>query len=398
MKIALVNLDSPFLINSKIFPPLGILYIASALRKEGHEPVWYDFAGTQLKEPNEDIVLITITSPQIEIAKEFVKDYCKGKKIVIGGCGVESLTKEERYCFDNVVFGEGEVIIKHLINNIGVNPDIESLMLPDINKVEFPARDLIDGYEYKIDGRNTTTIITSRGCPFSCAFCVDGNDKKLRVASVDRVCEEIDEIYKLGYQSLMFFDDIFTMKKNRLADIALHMLSRDIIYRCFTHVNFVNKDMCQTLQQTGCKEVGIGIESGNDRILKSIGKGFNSEKALNATKMLKRYGIRTKVFLMIGLPGESLESIDDTIVWLSRAKPDDFDITLYQPFPDTRIWNEKDKYDIDWDWEHVPEFYKGRAGEYHSTVKTPYLTTKKLIQERDKIEEMFKDGKCLSKV
>ena len=80
MKIALVNLDSPFLINSKIFPPLGILYIASALRKEGHEPVWYDFAGTQLKEPNEDIVLITITSPQIEIAKEFVKDFVKVKR------------------------------------------------------------------------------------------------------------------------------------------------------------------------------------------------------------------------------------------------------------------------------------------------------------------------------
>ncbi len=256
---------------------------------------------------------------------------------------------------------------------------------------------MINGYEYKIDGRNTTTIITSRGCPFACAFCVDGNNKKLRLANVGRVRKEIDEIYKLGYQSLMFFDDIFTMKKDRLADIALYMLSRDIIYRCFTHVNFVNKDMCQTLEQTGCKEVGIGIESGNDRVLKKIGKGFNSEKALNATKMLKRYGIRTKVFLMLGLPGESYESIGDTKEWLMKAEPDDFDISLYQPFPDTRIWDDKSKYELEWD-KGIPKFYKGKAGEYESTVHTPYLTTKQLIQERDQIEEDFKNARCLSKV
>tara|TARA_R100001530_G_scaffold127782_1_gene97148 strand:+ start:6477 stop:7694 length:1218 start_codon:yes stop_codon:yes gene_type:complete len=398
VKIACVNLPSPFLIDDKVFPPLGILYIASALRKEGHEPVWYDFAGRGLNEPDEDIVFITITSPQIEIAKRFVKDYCNGKKTVIGGCGVQSLTEEDKEYFDVVVKGEGENFVEDIIEFIGSGlNEIQVYESPDINKVHFPARGLIDGYKYEIDGRNTTTIITSRGCPFACAFCVDGNNKKLRMASVDRVRKEIDEIYKLGYQSLMFFDDIFTMKKDRLADIALHMLSKDIIYRCFTHVNFVNEDMCQTLQQTGCKEVGIGIESGDDSILKSIGKGFNSQKALNAIKMLKQYGIRTKVFLMLGLPGESLDSIDDTIAWLLKAEPDDFDISLFQPFPDTRIWNEKNKYDIDWS-DGVPEFYKGRAGEYKSSVRTPYLTTEQLIQERDKIEEMFKNGKCLSKV
>ncbi len=399
MKVACVNLPSPFLIDDKVFPPLGILYIASALRKEGHEPVWYDFAGRSFEVPKEDIVFITVTSPQIGIAKEFVIDYCKDKRTVIGGCGVESLTIEDVNLFNGVVYGEAENGIDQILYSVLSNYKGICLKFSifDINKVHFPARDLINGYEYKIDGRNTTTIITSRGCPFACAFCVDGNNKKLRLANVGRVRKEIDEIYKLGYQSLMFFDDIFTMKKDRLADIALYMLSRDIIYRCFTHVNFVNKDMCQTLEQTGCKEVGIGIESGNDRVLKKIGKGFNSEKALNATKMLKRYGIRTKVFLMLGLPGESYESIGDTKEWLMKAEPDDFDISLYQPFPDTRIWDDKSKYELEWD-KGIPKFYKGKAGEYESTVHTPYLTTKQLIQERDQIEEDFKNARCLSKV
>ena len=390
MKIACVNLPSHFLISDKVFPPLGILYIVAALRKEGHEPIWYDFAGGKFKEPDEDIVFITATSPQIEIAKEFVEKYCKGKKTVIGGCGVQSLTDDCKNMFNVIAHGECERAVQLILaytDRIGfkITGNIRY-----VDRLPFPARDLIEGYKYELDGRNTTTIITSRGCPFSCSFCVDGNNKNLRIMSSDRVCEEIDEIYKLGYQSLMFFDDIFTMKKDRLADIALHMLSRDIIYRCFTHVNFVNKDMCQTLQQTGCKEVGIGIESGNDYILKTIGKGFNSEKALSAIKMLKDFGIRVKVFLMLGLPGESFSSMHSTRKWLTEASPDDFDLSLYQPYPDTKIWDNKDKYDIDWDNKKVPEFFKGKLGKYKSIVNTTYLTSEELVYERDKIEEELK--------
>tara|TARA_Y100000310_G_C20697921_1_gene827085 strand:- start:4221 stop:5417 length:1197 start_codon:yes stop_codon:yes gene_type:complete len=398
MKIALINLPSPFLIDDKVFPPLGILYIASALRKEGHEPVWYDFAGGKgFTRIEEEIIFITVTSPQVPLAIMFVeheRQFGK-KKVVIGGCGVVSIKGKAKNLFDIRVHGEGENVLKEILHMIGHSYEsalVRSKKVADINTIPFPARDLISGYNYEVEGRRTTTAITSRGCPFSCSFCVDGSTKiPLRLTSAERVCEEIDEIEKLGYRSIMFFDDILTLKLGRLLHITSHLMVRGIIYRCFTHVNFVNEDMAKMLAMTGCKEVGIGIESGSNRILGIIKKKFTSDKALKAIELLNAHGINVKAFLMVGLPTEDRQSIAATKYWLSEARPylNDFDISLYMPFPSTEIWDKKKDLDITWNG-NMSGFYKGKPGEYRQFVSTKSLTAEELLDERNAIEKEFK--------
>ena len=386
MKIAVVNLDSPFLINPKVFPPLGILYIASALRREGHEPVWYDFAGgAEYKVVNENIVFITITSPQLNELFEYVKCFCEGKRVIVGGCGVQSLTKERKLCFDIAFEGEADNCISDILHfgiktyNCQVNLD----------KVEFPARDLIKGYEYKINGRSATTMITSRGCPYNCIFCVSGNIKGFRIASVERVCQEIDKIFDIGYRALMFFDDLFTLNKKRLKIISDYLSDKGFLYRCFSHINSVDDTLCNILADSGCVEVGIGIESLDNQILKTVKKGFTVEKATKAIKLLLSYNIRVKTFFMLGLPGESYKSIDNMKRWLHDVKPSDVDFSIYSPFPNTEIWDNKNKYDISWNGKTSIAF-KGIPGKYDSLVSTSSLSRKDIIEERDKLEREFK--------
>jgi len=393
MRIALINLPSPFLISDKVFPPLGILYIASALRDNDYDVKFYDFAGKKLTEVEEDTVFITITSPQIRIAIDYVKQYCKGKKTVIGGCGVDSLSEVDKSYFTMIVKGEAENCVNDIMNKLSNSSGkyllYNSTSFSDIELVSFPARSLINGYEYRINGRNTTTMITSRGCPYSCIYCISGNSKKLRIASADRVCEEIDEIYNLDYEGLMIFDDIFTLNKQRLKIIGSHIKRKNMVYRCFSHVRFVDEELCEILSNTNCKEVGIGIESGSNKILKTIKKGFTRDQSIKAVTLLKSYGVRVKTFFMIGLPGEDDVSIVDTKFWVEEVKPDDIDFSIYSPYPETEIWNNKKNYDIRWNGGD-PVAFKGRFGKYSTNISTSKLTSSELIKYRDQLESVYK--------
>lgn len=404
MKIGLVNLDSPFLINPKVFPPLGILYVAAKLRELGHEITFYDFAGipkdeySSIKINKEDYLFFTLTSPQIELFQlmhHYYRPNFDNSKIVIGGSGVNkhSLNNLDGY-YSAAVMGEAEDILPAILFSLRMTPNksyIHQGTDVDVETNPFPARDLAFGYKYKIDGIRTTTIMSSRGCPYSCKFCVSGCKKGLRVTLAKRVCEEIDEIKKLKFGGLMFFDDIFTLDTNRLKEIGSHIINKGMVFRCFTHTNFVNEELCRILVNTNCREIGIGIESGSDKILKTIGKGATSDKALKAVRLLQDHGIRVKTFLMLGLPGETQETIDETKKWLEQASPYNFDISIFQPFPSTDIWDNKDKYDINWSGNNIGHF-KGKPSEYRSNVWTKELSKSQIEKERDSIERTFKGG------
>lgn len=395
-KVAIVTLPSSFLIDDKVFPSLGILYMASALRRYGLEPKHYDLSGKQkfnFGDIKENVIFVTITTAQIQIANKFVGsllEFDSTKRIVVGGCGAEGVEMPSEL-YHVIVRGEAENLIPEIFKaaNRKGQTYLRSSNIVNIDENVLPARDLLSGYKYLIDGKDATTMITSRGCPFGCIFCVDGNKKQLRIANSGKVCLEIDQISSLGWRGIMFFDDIFTLKLDRLRDIGNHILNKGMVYRCFTHVNFVNEKLSKILTSTNCKEVGIGIESGNNEILKTIKKGFTAEKSLRAIEILKSHGLRVKTFLMIGLPGESEKSIADTRKWLDIAKPNDFDITLYQPFPNTHIWNNRNELDISWD-SSLKGVYKGKVNEYNTSVKTSNLSEEQLLRHRNQIEKDFK--------
>lgn len=185
MRVALVNPPSPFLIDDKVFPPLGILYVEAVLESSGHDVEMVDLSGLPRgkwsrkleKARQAELWGITFTTPQFPYAvsiRDIIKEIDKDAKIVAGGAHP---TADPASCipfFDSVVVGEGERAVPRLIQNIENMPKlVQTPPIENLDEVPFPARHLIDidSYHYSIDGKKTTNIITSRGCPYNCAFC-----------------------------------------------------------------------------------------------------------------------------------------------------------------------------------------------------------------------------------
>lgn len=394
MKITLINPPAPFLDNQTLFPNLGSLYLMASLKRYGYEADYVDMCFEEdITNIDSDIIGITATSPQVEIAAEIADDLRKIKKrcIILGGCGAYSAQKYKNK-FDLILKGEGEERLPLLLDMLDKNQpymqksfqDILNMdtFATDINNIFYPDRNFLkDRYHYQIEDRKATTMITSRGCPFKCGFCMEGNSTKLRLRSVDNILGEIDEICNLGYRAIMFYDDVFTSNPSRVKEIGGYLKSKDIIYRCFTHVKFAKK-VAKELAATGCKEVAIGIESGDDRILKIVNKGFTSSQALEVVKILKDCGLKVKTFLMIGLPGETKESIENTKEWLRKAQPHSYNYQIFSPFPGTDIWENKEKYDISWNGK-VP------ANFYEAAIWTNELSSDEILQAKKDFDEEF---------
>ena len=400
-KIVLINPPSRFLIDDQVFPPLGILYISAYLKKHGLNPKIIDLAGSKdIPEFDADIIGVTSTTPQYPYVQELINELkCErgiNAQYVIGGphatCSPDSCIEQSK--FDTVVVGEGEQSMLSIAKNYPLNvPKISTEFINDIDDIPFPDREAIDihSYKYFIDDEPATTIITSRGCPYNCAFCSTIWGKKVRTHSANYVIDEIKEIQRLGFRGIMFFDDILILNKPRLLKICEYLKKEHLVWRCFVRANVVSREVLNIMAESGCKEIGVGIESGSQKILDIINKGTTVEQNKNVIKFAKESGIKVKAFLIVGLPGETKETIIETEKFLEEMQPDDFDITIYCPYPNTPIVNNPHMYDIKYNETDLRKaWFKGHPGEYSSSVSTSSLSAEEIEEARDQIETNFK--------
>lgn len=146
------------------------------------------------------------------------------------------------------------------------------------------------------------------------------------------------------------------------------------------------------MKEAGCVEVGCGVESGSQRILDSIHKGTTVEQNTEARKVCRDLDIRFKAFTILGLPGENDESVNQTREWLRKNEPDDFDVTIFMPYPGSPIWENPENYDIQFDKDAIKKgfydetFYKGPP---KSLVRTSMLSAEDIVRLRDEIEDEF---------
>jgi radical SAM superfamily enzyme YgiQ (UPF0313 family) len=187
-----------------------------------------------------------------------------------------------------------------------------------------------------------------------------------------------------------------TVNKKRMMEICGLLKGLGIIYRCFIRSDTVCPEVLKAMRDSGCVEVGIGLESGSPRILKIVNKGETVEKNLQAIKQCHSLGIRVKGFVIIGLPGENRESVRETMDFLDEARLDDLDISIYTPYPGSYIYKNREKFDINFkdDYEHA--WYKGRPGQYRSSASTSSLTSEDIVKIRDHIEAEYKNNKLFN--
>ena len=325
----------------------------------------------------------------------------KYKTLIAGGAHPTHLPNECLAFFDYVICGEADFQLPLLIMNLKRSKEqkrILSVLEPSyIDPIPFPDRDAlpIHSYHYLINNELSTSIMTSRSCPFGCKYCAKISNT-YRAQSAHRTVAEIRHINEnYGFKAFMIFDDTFAMNKERLKEIIRLLKGNDFIFRCFGRANLLTEEICMLLKEMNVVEIGIGIESGSDEILKINMKGTSREQNFQAVKNLREVGIRTKAFIIIGLPGETINTLEETRNWLLTAMPDDVDFSVFQPMPGSDIYNHPDKYNITIDYDLVGQWYKGTPGSYQSSCSTKELTGEQIITYRDELEAQFKKKELL---
>ncbi len=386
MKIDLIIPPAPYLIDGKVFPPLGILYAAAFLEKHGHNVRVIDLLNNkETYEPNKaDYIGITATTPDFPKALEILKIIKKlnpNQKVVIGGSHSIIAPKECKKYFD--MTGD------EFFDKLKINEDFNS---------RTPARHLIDmdSYHYEIDGRKATNIIGQLGCPYNCAFCCGRYIKefnKIKTRNVKDIMFELDCLnIRYKYTAFMFYDDEINLNKKRLSELCFALKKKDYRWRAFIRSDLFTEEMAKEMAESGCHELLCGVESGSDRILKIINKKTTSKINTKARELCRKYGIRFKALLMIGLPSETREDVMMTKQWLLDNKPDTFDITIFAPYPGSLIYDHKERFDIEFNIDYHKDmvFFKGIPGKYKSYVKTSKLDYNEIVRLRDELEENCK--------
>jgi pyruvate-formate lyase-activating enzyme len=232
----------------------------------------------------------------------------------------------------------------------------------------------------------------SRGCPYACAFC-STIWQRVRFHSAEYVLKELTEIQSYGFNAVNFFDDVFTLKRERLKTICGGLKARRMSWRCFITGNTVTEAMLSLMSKSGCKEVAIGIESGSDRILQAIHKRSTSEKNKKAIQIAHDAGLQVKGFIIIGLPGESEDTIAETEAFINECPCDDYDFSLLSVLPGSDIYRNHGEYDLIHNTSKVDYgkmWYKGTPGMYEATEATISLSSIELTEARDKLEKKYK--------
>jgi radical SAM superfamily enzyme YgiQ (UPF0313 family) len=199
---------------------------------------------------------------------------------------------------------------------------------------------------------------------------------------------------EFNYRALSFPEDIFILNRERTEKIATHLWSRGIIWRCLVRADVLlkyGKSFLHGMVLSGCVEMALGIESGSNAILSTIHKGETSETILAAIESIKAAGIRVKGYVIVGLPGENEQTLQETEKFLDVAKLDELQVQVYQPYPGSRIYEYPDEYDVRWEKEHLEDtFFKGRVGDYRGHISTSSLTTEQIVAAMRRMEDRYR--------
>lgn len=379
-----------FLVSDRVMPPLGAMTIKAAAT-EHHIDICDDDSYLE-KAPNYDIIGVSCTTPQYKSAIEIAKSI-KNKvniKIVIGGPHTTHNHNDIDQIFDYVFVGDSELTINQFLNSptdrIVFGKKIHT---GDWGNIPVTWRDkkFLAKYNYNIKDVPATTMITGKDCPMGCGFCEHAKSG-ISLKPLSIINQELADINDCGYRSIMFYDDIFAINKQRVFDLCSIIKPYNFIFRCFVHASTFDDEMAKTLYDAGCRIICWGAESCDERILKNVGKSIRPDDNYRVARTILNNNMDAVAFCMIGLPGEDYRSIsatEDFIASFSTANRFSFDYTIFYPYKGTYIWQHRDQFDIKIDNHDTIGYYKGLHGESECCISTSTLSSDDIIRERHRI-------------
>ncbi len=398
MKVLLINPRSDDLYNPAYWPPLGLLYVGAALESGGHDVRVTDMALDPLPETTyrPELIGISCTTPNYLAVRDIIAT-CRYRwpavPIVVGGPHISIVPADgERLGADIAITGDGEAEMLRVADGIARGDSIPSRLAGtvNINRWPIPARRLvqIDRYGAHELGRSSTSLITQRGCPYRCGFCCKWPGyEKVRYRDLENVVEEVEQLKSAGYRSLRFFDDELNLNESRLLALCGAVKSCGVEWTCLVRANLFNKAQAAAMMDAGCRMVQMGVESGSDQILQNVNKASTVADNTRARKIAKDAGIQFWAFFVVGLPGESRSTVEDTRRWIIENRPDMFSVYTFQPFLGTAIYAMPERFDIQFP-HPLPydQFALGIRGTtarpLHCVVHTSSMSSDEIVEAR----------------
>jgi len=349
-------------------PPYSILFIADYLLKRNVDVKIFDLRFDKLSQVFDDISntdpefigISVMTGPQIQYALkicESIKKEFNNIKIVWGGVHATILPTQtlQNKFIDFVVRGEGEKVYYELVsgknvnqikslsfkkgNKIFHNPNANVLTNSEINELNIPWN-LINHKHYIRNGN--LNLITSRGCPFKCAFCYNTLFNSVwRGWTAEKCIQELDKCLDLGAKKITFYDDYFFANSKRIKDLFVFFKERDIRWKAELRVNRLDYSLAKEAKNNGCIQMYFGAESGSQRMLNILNKNISIKEIIQSAKITKDVGLSADYSWMIGIPSETKTDVKKTITLIKIIKEinpeSEFSIKILFPYPKTEI-------------------------------------------------------------
>ncbi len=423
MKITLVNPPYPPSVHSHPpFIPLGIAYLGAVAEQAGHEvtvidcqaeKLTYETFRSRISQTPSDVVGVTATTLLYKSAMHLVniaKEVQPQAVTMLGGShGTfwDENALNEYPSLDMVVRREGEQTFveflsklqsKTSFNNVlGITfrgKDGKIVKTPDrpyienLDSLPFPAHHLLPLESLKRMGKILFPLISSRGCVYWCDFCstVRMFGRGYRMRSPKNVVDEMQLVHdKYGVEQVTFYDDAFTVDRERVVKICeeLHARKLDLTWDCGTRVDMVDRELLKLMRGAGCFAVWLGVESGSEAILGKMNKRIKLDQTRLAYKLAHDVGLMTIANVVLGFPGETEQTARETINFVKELNPDDIGFYVATPYPGTPMYDEV----IANGWLRVTDFDKyDTAGP---TFETPSLSMEKLAEIRYKAYQQF---------
>ena len=359
--------------NATVLPPLDFAILASILRQKGHLVKIIDpevsgltsetvFSTCAKEHP--DMIITSFSLPSLVSDAEFVvelkrrfgvKVFAKTgitftpilKKFLLDSQADACLVGEPEHEIDAIIKGKTEKGLAFVKRGKLVMNMPQPVM--DMNSLPLPARDLLDNgkYRYPLLGKNTTIVQSSRGCPYACGYycpypLVQG--KAWRPMSVDRVYEELaDSVNKHKIKNVLFRDATFTRDQKRATEICQKIIDKKLKFSwwCETRLNCLNRDLLKLMKKAGCLGMNVGVETGDDEVMKKQGKpGVNLQMLKDIKGITDELGLKMHFLLLIGLPEETRKSLYSTFDMIRRLKPHSLGVTVMTPYPGTKLYDD----------------------------------------------------------
>lgn len=391
--------------------PLGLYYLAGVLNSNGISTSLMDF---NLELPNTSgfaqylqhikpkVIGITSYTFNLSVTKKILDEIKRIRPealTVLGGVHASALAKEtiaENPNLDFIVAGEGEQTFLDLCNKVLEKEETENLrgtvlrkgeqicvnpsrqVMEDLDELPFPDRSLLPFERYPV-----ASVQTSRGCPYKCIFCNINEfyGHRIRFRDAKKVAEECAELVdKLNRKMLYFFGDAFTINTNWTEEFCEEILRRRVkfVWGCQTRVDNVSAPMLKKMKAAGCSEIHYGIDYGDDKVLRTLGKDTSLGDVKDAVKWAKDAELLVGGSFIFNCPGEDEETMENTFKLIQEVAIDAVEVNLLTPFPGTRLW-------------HNPQDYNMKITDYDfDDYTTRKYVMENIIFPRDKFVPTFK--------